>query len=111
MKAPEGLPAFQADSRSGRIIQGARGCANSGILLFAAELDPVVAGRWYEAYEENFWKDTGWIAGFTEMPRRIARRRSWTSIPGRCCAKSARVASAFGIGAAKTVGRIDHARR
>ena len=38
LKAPEGLPAFQASSRSGRIIQGARGCGNSGILLFAGEL-------------------------------------------------------------------------
>ena len=74
MKAAEGLPAFQADSRSGRIMQGARGCGNSGILLFAAELDPAVAGRWYDAYEKNFWKDTGWIAGFTEMPRDVARR-------------------------------------
>jgi len=34
-----GLPAFQADSRSGRILQGARGCGNSGIIPFAAELD------------------------------------------------------------------------
>ena len=69
LKAPEGLPAFQVDARSGRILQGARGCGNSGVLLFAAELNPEVAAKWYNAYERNFWKDTGWIVGFTEMPR------------------------------------------
>lgn len=106
--APEGLPAFQANSRTGRIVQGARGCGNSGILLFASELDPTISGRWYDAYERNFWKDTGWIAGFTEMPR------DWQedfmdvdSGPVLCGIGS--VSSAFGIGAAKTVGRVDRA--
>lgn len=108
LKAPEGLPAFQADSKSGHILQGARGCGNSGILLFASELDPAVAGRWYVAYEDGFWKDTGWIAGFTEMPRDSqAAFMDVDSGPVLCGIGS--VSSAFGIGAAKTVGRIDHA--
>ncbi len=108
MKAVEGLPAFQADSRSGRILQGARGCGNSGILLFASELDPAVAGRWYDAYERNFWRDTGWIAGFTEMP--LQSQDNFMDVdsgPVLCGIGS--VSSAFGIGAAKAVGRIDHA--
>ncbi len=108
MKAPEGLPAFQADSRSGRILQGARGCGNSGIIVFAAELDPVVAGRWYGAYEKNFWKDTGWIAGFTEMPRQ-SHDRFMDVDSGPVLFEVGFVASAFGIGAAKTAGRTDHA--
>ena len=108
LKAAEGLPAFQAESRSGRVLQGARGCGNSGILLFASELDPVVAGRWYDAYERNFWKDTGWIAGFTEMPRKSHENlMDVDSGPVLCGIGS--VSSAFGIGAAKTVGRVDHA--
>ena len=108
LKAPEGLPAFQAESRSGRIIQGARGCANSGILLFASELDPAVAGRWYDAYDKNFWKDTGWIVGFTEMPAQSQDDfMDVDSGPVLCGIGS--VSSAFGIGAAKTVGRIDRA--
>jgi len=108
LKSPSGLPAFQADSRTGRIIQDARGCGNSGLLVFAYESDPRVAGRWYDAYAENFWKDTGWIAGFTEMP--IASADSFADVdsgPVLCGVGS--VASAFGIGAAKTAGRIDHA--
>ena len=108
LKAPEGLPAFQAESRSGRIIQGARGCGNSGILLFASELDPAIAGRWYEAYEKNFWKDTGWIAGFTEMPLQ-SRDELMDVDSGPVLCRIGSVSSAFGIGAAKAVGRIDHA--
>jgi hypothetical protein len=108
LMAPEGLPAFQAESRSGRIMQGARGCGNSGILLFASELDPVIAGRWYEAYEKNFWKDNGWLIGFTEMPLNL-RDRFMDVDSGPVVFGIGSVSSAFGIGAAKTAGRIDHA--
>lgn len=108
LKAPEGLPAFQAESRSGRIIQGARGCGNSGILLFAAELDPTIAGDWYEAYEKNFWKDIGWAIGFTEMP--LDSKDKFMDVDsGPVVCDIGSVSSAFGIGAARTAGRIDHA--
>jgi hypothetical protein len=108
VKAPEGLPAFQADSKTGYLLQGARGCANSGILLFTAELDPALAARWYGAYEDKYWKDTGWIAGFREMPRGL--RGDFQDVDsGPVLCEVGSVASAFGIGAAKTVGRFDHA--
>jgi hypothetical protein len=108
LKAAEGLPAFQANSKSGRIMQGARGCGNSGILLFASELNPAVARRWYESYEKNFWKDLGWGIGFTEMPLDSHEKlMDVDSGPVVCGIGS--VSSAFGIGAAKIVGRIDHA--
>ena len=108
LKTAEGLPAFQAESRSGRIMQGARGCGNSGILLFASELNPTVAGPWYESYENNFWKDTGWIIGFTEMP--LQSQDDFMDVDsGPVLCRIGSVSSAFGIGAAKTVGRIDHA--
>jgi hypothetical protein len=106
--APEGLPAFQADAQTGRIIQNARGCGNSGILLFAAELDPAVARRWYAAYERGYWKDTGWLAGFSERP--LAAADNFTDVDsGPVLFELGSVASAFGIGAAKTAGRFDHA--
>ncbi len=73
-----------------------------------AELDPAVAGRWYDAYAEGFWKDTGWVAGFTEMPRESTKKlMDVDSGPVLCDIGS--VASAFGIGAAKAAGRFDHA--
>lgn len=108
LKARQGLPAFQADARKGWILQGARGCGNSGILLFAAELDAAVAVRWYDAYEKNFWKETGWLAGFTEMPR-DSEDPLMDVDSGPVLFGFGSVASAFGIGAAKTVGRIDRA--
>jgi hypothetical protein len=108
LKAKEGLPVFQADSRSGHEIQGARGCANSGILLFTGELDPAIAERWYGDYEKHFWKDTGWIVGFSEMPRGTdAQFMDIDSGPVVC--DIGFVSSAFGIGAARSVGRVDHA--
>jgi hypothetical protein len=108
LQAAEGLPAFQAESRSGRIQQGARGCGNSGILLFASELDPVIAGRWYDAYEKNFWKDTGWCIGFSEMP--IQSKDPFMDVDsGPVVCGIGSVSSAFGIGAARTAGRIDRA--
>jgi hypothetical protein len=108
LKGKVGLPAYQADSRSGGILQDARGCGNSGILLFAAELDPVVATNWYNAYEKHFWKNTGWIAGFSEMPLELHEDLMDVD-SGPVLFGYGSVASAFGIGAAKAVGRIDHA--
>ena len=108
VKAAQGLPAFQADARTGELLQGARGCSNSGILLFAAELDPAVARRWYDAYEKKFWKDTGWIAGFTELPRGSGGHFADVD-SGPVLFEFGSVASAFGIGAAKAVGRFDRA--
>ena len=49
LKTADGLPAFQVDAASGTILQDARGCGNSGILVFAGELDHEVARRWYRA--------------------------------------------------------------
>lgn len=105
--AVDGLPAFQMNSRRGTVVQEPRGSGNSGILIFAAELDPSVARDWYRAYEEEFWKDTGWIAGFTELPQGLGERFMDVD-SGPVLFEFGSVASAFGIGAANTVGRLDH---
>jgi len=108
IRAVEGLPAFQVDAKSGQILQNARGCGNSGILQFAAELDPPLASLWYHNYESQFWKDTGWMAGFSELPN--GSDPTFMDVDsGPVLLGLGSVASAFGIGAAKTVGRIDHA--
>jgi hypothetical protein len=108
VRAPQGLPACQMDARTGRIIQNARGCVSSGILMFAGELDPVIADKWYHAYETHFWKDNGWIAGFSEMPRGTCPEFMDVD-SGPVIFDFGSVASAFGIGAAKAAGRLDHA--
>jgi len=106
--AREGVPAFSVDAETGAIFQHGRGCGNSGILQFASELDPTVASRWYEAHARHFWKDTGWAVGFTEVPRSM--KSDFMDVDsGPVIFGFGSVASAFGIGAAKSVGRLDHA--
>jgi hypothetical protein len=108
LRAREGVPAFAVDSKTGDILQHGRGCGNSGILQFASELDPIVASRWYDAHARHFWKDTGWVVGFSEMPR--AHKSDFMDVDsGPVLFGFGSVASAFGIGAAKGVGRLDHA--
>jgi len=103
-----GLPAFMVDKKTGRTIQTPRGCGNSGILPFAAELDAGIAARWYREHDVQFWKQTAWLAGFTELPRGSAEPFSDVD-SGPVVFEFGSVASAFGIGAAKACGRIDHA--
>lgn len=105
--AVKGLPGYQMNAQHGFVLQDPRGVGNSGILVFAAELDPVIATRWYTAHAKDFWKDNGWLAGFTEMPRG-AGEVVMDVDSGPVMFEFGSVASAFGIGAANTVGRLDH---
>ena len=106
VKTEHGLPAFRIDAVSLRQYQPARGCGNSGILNLAGELDPAIANDWYAAYVDNYWED-GWLKGFREMPRGEPDIADVDSGPVVLGVGS--VASAFGIGAARAVGRHDHA--
>lgn len=103
----DGFPAYQMNARHGYILQEPRGCGNSGIMQFAAELDPTLARAWYAAYERKFWKDNGWLAGFTELP--VGANEHLSDVDsGPVVFEFGSVASAFGIGAANSVGRLDH---
>jgi hypothetical protein len=103
-----GLPAFKVDKESGSVFETPRGCGNSGILPFAAELDPEIASRWYREHDAKFWKQTRWLAGFTEWPR--GSREVYSDVDsGPVLFEFGSVASAFGIGAARSVGRMDRA--
>lgn len=103
-----GLPAFKVDKATARVWETPRGCGNSGILSFAAELDAGIASRWYREHDAQFWKQTIWLAGFTELPRGSKETTSDVD-SGPVAFEFGSVASAFGIGAAKSVGRMDHA--
>jgi hypothetical protein len=104
--AQQGLPAFQVDAATGAPLQPARGSGNSGILSMAAELDAEVASRWYARHAEQYWSE-GWLRGFREMPRGMAGHGDVDSGPILFGVGS--VASGFGIGAARSAGRLDHA--
>ena len=106
-----GLPAYFVDSKTGRAKDTARGVGLSFMLIWAPELWPETARHWYAKYEEQFWQQGRWLAGFREYPKDIDV--GWFALddvdagpvvggygPGAC---------AFGIGAARAMGRFDHA--
>lgn len=108
LKSSNGLPAYQAEVTSGYCVQASRGCGNSGLLLFAPDLDAEQALAWYQLYASNFWNSTDWLAGFTE----IARGQTTQVMDvdsGPIIAGFGTVASAFGIGAARRAGDLDRA--
>ena len=103
-----GLPAFKVDKDTGQVYGTPRGCGNSGILSFAAELDAEVAARWYREHEAQFWKQNVWLAGFTEMPR--GSKDAYSDVDsGPVAWEFGSMATVFGIGASKAVGRMDRA--
>ncbi len=100
------LPAFQVDAQTGHIIQNARGSSTSGILQFASSLDSSIARKWYENYENHFLKETSWIIGFKEFAK--GETIFMDADTGFIINEWGSVASLFGIGASKSVGRLDH---
>ena len=103
-----GLPAMLVDSRTGNILQPSRGCSISGLLNFAWELSSSTANDWYCRYANNFWLNNGWIVGFREHP--VDARAQYADVDsGPILFGVGTVASAFGIGAARSAGRFDHA--
>lgn len=101
-----GLPSFQVDKETAEPIQAARGSANSGIIPLAAELDPQEASVWFTAYVERYWK-SGWVNGFREVPYGEPELEDVDSGPTLFGVGS--VATGFGLGAARSVGRHDYA--
>ncbi|MCP4258101.1 MAG: hypothetical protein GY774_11485 [Planctomycetes bacterium] len=105
------LPAYFVDSRTGRVRDIARGVGLSFMLIWAPELWPETAKNWYAKYEEQFWQQGRWIAGFREYPKDVDV--GWFTLndvdAGPVIGGYGAAASAFGIGAARAMGRFDHA--
>ncbi|MBN1510416.1 MAG: hypothetical protein JXB13_00235, partial [Phycisphaerae bacterium] len=106
-----GLPAYLVSSRTGKALDSARGVGLSFMLIWAPELWPQVAESWYAQYERHFWQEGTWLAGFREFPHDIDI--GWFSMAdvdaGPIIGGYGVAASAFGVGAARTMGRTDHA--
>ncbi|MDQ3035764.1 MAG: hypothetical protein M3Y87_25400, partial [Myxococcota bacterium] len=105
-----GLVPYRAILPSGDEVQPARGIGISWILLFAPDLWPERASDWYARYEDAFWQDRGWAAGFREYARGTPGSE-WTFEidAGPVLDGFGTSASAFGIAAARRNGRFDHA--
>ncbi len=101
-----GLPAFQADSKHGRIIQTARGSSTSGVLLYAAYLEPGIAQKWYDLYERHFLRESTLFTGVSEFPEGTPGFMDIDT--GLVVNGYGSVATLFGIGASTVMGRYDH---
>ena len=103
-----GLPPYKVAKTTGTPLEVPRGAGLSGCLTILAEADLEMAERWHRAYTEQFWKQNAWLAGFSEYP-------SWDKSSlsdvdsGPVVFGVGSVASAFGIGASRMVGRFDQA--
>jgi len=102
---------------TGEILGPSRGVGNSYTLIFAPGLWPERAKDWYRRYEEHFWQEKWWAAGFREYPRELEPEfadylgvRTWYDVDaGPIIGGFSPAANAFGLAAAKVNGRLDHA--
>ena len=104
------LPTYVANSISGEGLGPARGVGISYLLIWAPELWPEVAADWYAKYEAEFLDDRGWVVGVREYALTSEKSEWGFEIDaGPVMSGFGTAASAFGIGAARSNGRIDHA--
>jgi len=105
-----GLVPYAAGASSGRPLGPSRGCANSYVSLFAPELWPEEARKWYELHEKHFWQERWGAVGFREFPADMEDRDWYIDVDaGPVMMGFGVAASAFGTGAARVNGRFDHA--
>ncbi|MCK5707709.1 MAG: hypothetical protein KAI43_08650 [Candidatus Aureabacteria bacterium] len=102
----EGLPGFIVDEKTARPLGIARGCGNSGILMFVPELDMISADKWFKMHDKYFWQEDRFFAGYREAS--IKHNGLYEDVDsGPVLFGYGTVASAFGVGAARTMGRFD----
>ncbi len=104
------LPSYVADSAIGGGVGPARGVGISMMLTWAIELWPETAEKWYDLYEEHFWRENRFFSGFAEFPRDAETNPLlFDADSGPVIAGYGTAASAFGIAAARSCGRFTHA--
>lgn len=104
------LPAYIVDSNSGNGYGPARGVGISYMLIWATEVWPKVSQDWYGKYEEHFWQKGWFMSGVREFSVKSGEPSWLVDVDsGPVIAGYGTAASAFGIGAARVNGRLDHA--
>lgn len=105
-----GLPAYVADSTTGKGIGSARGVGVSFMSLWAAEIWPDKAEQWYEGLIQHFWNSGIFVSGVREFPRSV-RDSDWLMDvdSGPVIAGFGTTASVFGLAAARTFGDTSRA--
>jgi hypothetical protein len=105
------LPAYIANSRTGIGIGPSRGVGISYMLIWVPELWPEMAQDWYVRYEKHYWQEDWFIVGFREFSEESSFSE-WYFFDvdaGPVINGYGTAASAFGIGATRTNGRLDQA--
>lgn len=105
------LPAYIANADKGYGIGPARGVGISYMLIWASELWPSVNDGWYDKFEKHFYQSNRFITGIREFSKHYSQAPSWTFDvdAGPVLFGIGAAASAFGLGAARQNGRMDHA--
>jgi hypothetical protein len=105
-----GLVPYMANMWVGRVGIPSRGCGNSYVCWFAPEIWPECAKEWYNSYEEHFWQEKWTASGFREFPKELPGHNWGLGVDsGPILAGHGFAACAFGLGAARMNGRLDHA--
>lgn len=105
-----GLIPWIVDPRTGSQWEASRGIVNAHVLVFARDVYPDLAKTWYDLYEEHFWQETWWAAGFREFYRdRPDSEWTYDVDSGPIVGGFSPSANAFGVAAARVNGRLDHA--
>lgn len=105
-----GLPAYNVNSRTGESAGCARGVGMSFMLIWAPQTWPDTARSWYDKYEELFWQQGRFLSGFREFPNTLSGKEWLFEVDaGPVLAGYGVAASAFGIGAARANGHLEHA--
>ena len=79
-----------------------RGCAQSFISRYLAEVDPALSASWWRTYRERFLVRVGGVAGFREWPPGVERKGDVDS--GPIVMGIGTAASALAIAAARAQG-------
>lgn len=104
-----GLPPYSADSTSGAIGM-ARGCSSQWIVRWVPELWPDKGREFYASYEKYFWQERYMGVGFREFTKEESNAEWYFDVDsGPVVGGYGAAASAFGVGAARSNGRFDHA--
>jgi hypothetical protein len=107
---PRGLVPYSAIAPTGRPNSPTRGCGNSYVSLFAPEIWPEQSRQWYDLYSQHFWQETWTGAGFREFPKDMPDRDWYFDVDAGPVIKGYGFAAcAFGAGAARVNGHMEHA--
>jgi hypothetical protein len=104
-----GLPPYMAGAKSG-YIDISRGCSSQWITVWVPQLWPDMAKQFYDSFEKHFWQNRWGVVGFREFTEEASMCEWYMDVDsGPVIAGFGASATAFGLGAARTNGRFDHA--